>query len=90
MHLNTPTTLNILYIIAFLLCLLMLLLILFFVPLIIKSFKTETTRKNHDKTKQITCPIYNSKDFTQKDNMIVCDQCGCKYTIEEARKLLSK
>lgn len=36
----------------------------------------------------IKCELCGSGDLVKKDNMFVCQHCGTKYTVEEARKLL--
>ena len=38
--------------------------------------------------KQITCEMCGSKDLVKQDGLFVCQSCGVKYSIEEARKLL--
>ena len=37
---------------------------------------------------KIVCELCGSKDFTKEDGVFVCQFCGCKYTLEEARKLM--
>lgn len=39
--------------------------------------------------KQMTCELCGSTDLIKQDGMFVCQSCGCKYTLEEARKLMS-
>lgn len=36
----------------------------------------------------IKCELCGSGDLIKKDGMFVCQHCGTKYTVEEARKLL--
>lgn len=38
--------------------------------------------------KRITCEVCGSTDIKKEDNVYVCECCGCKYSIEEMRKLL--
>ena len=38
--------------------------------------------------KRITCEMCGSNDLIKKDGVFVCQYCGCKYTLEEAKKLL--
>lgn len=38
--------------------------------------------------KQITCEMCGSTDFVKTEGMLVCQACGLKYTVEEAKKLL--
>lgn len=39
--------------------------------------------------KQLTCEMCGSKDFVKEDGLFVCQSCGIKYTIEEAKKLIN-
>ena len=39
--------------------------------------------------KQLICEICESTDIIKQDGIFVCQTCGCKYTIEEARKLMT-
>ena len=38
--------------------------------------------------KKIVCEMCGSNDFQKEDGMFVCQNCGCKYSVEEARKLM--
>ena len=38
--------------------------------------------------KQLTCEMCGSTDILKQDGIFVCQACGCKYSIEEAKKLL--
>ena len=38
--------------------------------------------------KALVCEICNSRNFVKQDGMYVCQQCGTKYTVEEAKKLM--
>ena len=38
--------------------------------------------------KRIVCEMCGGTDFAKQDGMFVCQSCGCKYTIEDARKLM--
>ena len=38
--------------------------------------------------KPLKCEICGSSELTKKDGMFVCDYCGTKYTVEEAKKML--
>lgn len=39
--------------------------------------------------KQMTCEMCGGTELVKQDGMFVCQSCGCKYTVEEARKLMS-
>lgn len=38
---------------------------------------------------KLTCELCGSSDFVKQDGMLVCQGCGTKYTLEEARKVMS-
>ncbi len=38
--------------------------------------------------KALVCEMCNSNDLVKQDGMYVCQNCGTKYTIEEAKKLM--
>ncbi len=38
--------------------------------------------------KQLVCEMCNSTDLLKQDGVFVCQHCGCKYTVEEARRML--
>ena len=38
--------------------------------------------------KQLTCEMCGSNDLLKQDGVFVCQSCGCKYSVEEAKKLL--
>ncbi len=38
--------------------------------------------------KQLTCEMCGSTDLVKQDGVFVCQSCGCKYSIEEARKMM--
>lgn len=38
--------------------------------------------------KQLTCEMCGSTDLIKKDGVFVCQTCGCKYSVEEARKMM--
>lgn len=38
--------------------------------------------------KKIKCEMCDSIDFVKQDGMFVCQECGMKYSVEEARKLM--
>ena len=38
--------------------------------------------------KALVCEMCNSNDLVKQDGMYVCQHCGTKYTIEEAKKLM--
>lgn len=38
--------------------------------------------------KQLTCEMCGSTDLLKQDGVFVCQSCGCKYSIEEARKMM--
>lgn len=38
--------------------------------------------------KQLTCEMCGSTDLIKQDGVFVCQSCGCKYSIEEARKMM--
>ena len=38
--------------------------------------------------KQLTCEMCGSTDLMKQDGVFVCQSCGCKYSVEEARKMM--
>ncbi len=40
--------------------------------------------------KLLTCEICGSTDLIKKDGVFVCQTCGTKYSIEEAKKMMAK
>lgn len=38
--------------------------------------------------KQLTCEMCGSTDLTKQDGVFVCQTCGCKYSVEEAKKMM--
>lgn len=38
--------------------------------------------------KQLTCEMCGSTDLIKKDGMYVCQSCGTKYSVEEAKKMM--
>lgn len=38
--------------------------------------------------KQLTCEMCGSSDLLKQDGVFVCQSCGCKYSVEEARKMM--
>lgn len=38
--------------------------------------------------KRLTCEMCGSTDLIKQDGVFVCQVCGCKYSIEEARKMM--
>ena len=38
--------------------------------------------------KQIRCEMCGNSDLIKQDGVFVCQFCGAKYTLEEAKKLL--
>jgi len=38
--------------------------------------------------KRLACEMCGSADIVKKDGLFECQVCGCKYTLEEARKML--
>ncbi|MBT9775087.1 hypothetical protein GPL15_01000 [Clostridium sp. MCC353] len=38
--------------------------------------------------KQFACELCGANDLIKQDGLFVCQTCGCKYTVEEARKLM--
>ena len=39
--------------------------------------------------KQLTCEMCGSTDIIKQDGVFVCQTCGCKYSVEEAKKMMS-
>lgn len=37
---------------------------------------------------QIKCELCGSNDLVKKDDYFVCQYCGCKYTVEQAKKMI--
>lgn len=38
--------------------------------------------------KRLTCEMCNSTDLVKQDGLFVCQYCGCKYSIEEAKRMM--
>ena len=38
--------------------------------------------------KRLTCEMCGSTDIIKQDGVYVCQSCGTKYSVEEARKLM--
>ncbi|MCD7760829.1 MAG: hypothetical protein LUH16_03520 [Clostridiales bacterium] len=38
--------------------------------------------------KQLTCEMCGSTDLVKQDGVFVCQVCGCKYSIEDAKKMM--
>lgn len=38
--------------------------------------------------KQLTCEMCGSTDLMKQDGVFVCQSCGCKYSVDEARKMM--
>lgn len=38
--------------------------------------------------KQLTCEMCGSVDLIKQDGYFVCQSCGCKYSVEEAKKMM--
>ena len=38
--------------------------------------------------KQLRCEMCGSSDLIKQDGVFVCQSCGCKYSVEEARKMM--
>ena len=38
--------------------------------------------------KALVCELCNGNDFVKQDGVFVCQYCGTKYTLEEAKKLM--
>ena len=38
--------------------------------------------------KRLTCEMCGSTDLIKQQGVFVCQSCGCKYSVEEARKLM--
>ena len=38
--------------------------------------------------KQLTCEMCGGKDLIKDSGFFICQNCGCKYTVEEAKKLM--
>ena len=41
-----------------------------------------------NKMKQLVCEICGSTDLIKREGVFVCQACGCKYSIEEAKKIM--
>ena len=46
------------------------------------------TKKEKLAMKRLTCEMCGSTDLIKQDGVFVCQSCGCKYSIEEARKMM--
>ena len=40
--------------------------------------------------KKLTCEMCGSTDLLKSDGVFVCQSCGTKYSVEEAKNLLQK
>ena len=40
--------------------------------------------------KQLTCEMCGSTDLIKQDGFFVCQTCGCKYSVEEAKKMIGR
>ena len=40
------------------------------------------------KMKQLICEMCGSTDLVKQDGVFVCQSCGTKYTVEEAKKMM--
>ena len=38
--------------------------------------------------KKLVCEMCGSSDLLKQDGVFVCQGCGCKYSVEEARKMM--
>ena len=38
--------------------------------------------------KQLTCEMCGSTDLMKQEGVFVCQSCGCKYSVEEAKKMM--
>lgn len=38
--------------------------------------------------KQLVCEMCGSKDLVKQDGIFVCQACGTKYSVEEAKKMM--
>ena len=38
--------------------------------------------------KKMTCEMCGSTDLVKQDGVFVCQSCGCKYSVEEAKKMM--
>ncbi len=38
----------------------------------------------------LTCELCGGTDFVKSEGLFVCQGCGCKYTVEEARKVMAQ
>ena len=38
--------------------------------------------------KKLVCEMCGSNDLLKQDGVFVCQSCGCKYSVEEARKMM--
>ena len=39
--------------------------------------------------KQLTCEMCGGTDLIKQDGVFVCQNCGLKYSVEEAKKMMS-
>lgn len=38
--------------------------------------------------KQLTCEMCGGTDLMKQDGVFVCQSCGCKYSVEEAKRMM--
>lgn len=41
------------------------------------------------KMKQLICEMCGSADLVKQEGVFVCQECGCKYSVEEAKKMMT-
>ena len=41
------------------------------------------------KMKQLICEMCGSTDLVKQEGVFVCQECGCKYSVEEAKKMMT-
>ena len=40
--------------------------------------------------KKIICELCESSQFIKEDNFFVCQNCGCKYSVEDAKRMMKE
>lgn len=53
-----------------------------------RSGRASISETHSKRLKSITCEMCGSHDILKENGLFVCQHCGCKYTVEEARKLM--
>ena len=56
--------------------------------LLMSEIETQNSNERKTEMKKLTCEMCGSTELIKQDGVFVCQTCGCKYSIEEARKMM--